>query len=297
MIHPMSLRVISWKFLLETFDWQLLTVDCREDQVAPPCFPRKPRYELLLRSSFLSVSLHVSPPCHEYANVSQGHPDQQPHAGLFVPAQEQRVEDEGHHSRYVRRSATPHSPPHYKLNPRSYILISAGVLGFLQEVLARHLAGVPTRKVHSSAGPLEHLFAATKVNAKAFKMGLFGFLISAPLGHVLVKTMHRMFAGRSGPGAKLGMLATSLLVIAPIQIAVFLTNSAVVEGARTGDAIMRVLKRGFAPVLGVTWITSPTAIIFAQTFLPPEFEIPFFNLVQFCTGVRLLSTPITVPSH
>ena len=69
---------------------------------------------------------------------------------------------------------------------------------------------------------------------------------------------------------KLGMLATSLLVIAPIQIAVFLANSAVVEGARTKDAVLRVVKRGFAPVLGVTWVTSPTAIIFAQTFLPPE---------------------------
>ena len=101
-------------------------------------------------------------------------------------------------------------------------------------------------------------------------MALFGFLVSAPLGHVLVKTMQRFFAGRTGPGVKLGMLATSLLVIAPIQISVFLANSAVVEGARTGEAIMRVVKRGFAPVLGVTWITSPTAIIFAQTFLPPE---------------------------
>jgi len=149
-------------------------------------------------------------------------------------------------------------------------LLSVGVLGFLQEVLARHLAGVPSRKVHQSAGPLEHLFAASKINAKAFKMALFGFLVSAPLGHVLVKTMHRAFAGRTGSTAKLGMLATSMLVIAPIQIAVFLTNSAVVEGARTKEAILRVLKRGFAPVLGVTWVTSPTAIIFAQTFLPPE---------------------------
>jgi len=64
-----------------------------------------------------------------------------------------------------------------------------------------------------------------------------------------------------------------------------LTNSAVVEGARSMDAILRVVKKGFAPVLGVTWITSPTAIMFAQAFLPPEFELPFFNLVQFCTGL------------
>jgi len=101
-------------------------------------------------------------------------------------------------------------------------------------------------------------------------MALFGFLVSAPLGHVMVKTMHRVFAGRTGPAAKLGMLASSLLVIAPVQIAVFLANSAMVEGARTKEAVLRVVKRGFAPVLGVTWVTSPTAIIFSQTFLPPE---------------------------
>ena len=86
----------------------------------------------------------------------------------------------------------------------------------------------------------------------------------------MVKTMHRIFAGRTGAAAKLGMLATSLLVIAPIQIAVFLTNSAVVEGARSKEAILKVLKRGFAPVLGVTWITTPTAILFAEKLLPPE---------------------------
>jgi len=163
--------------------------------------------------------------------------------------------------------------------------ITAGVLGFLQEVIARHLAGVPTPKFHPSSGPLEHLFAASKINAKAFKMALFGFLVSAPLGHTMIKTVHRIFAGRTGPSAKLGMLATTMLVVAPIQIAVFLTNSAVLEGARTKEAVLKVLKRGFAPVLGVTWITSPTAIVFAQRFLPPEYQVPFFNLVQFCTGL------------
>ena len=117
-------------------------------------------------------------------------------------------------------------------------------------------------------------------------MALFGFLVSAPLGHVLVKTVHKFFAGKSARTAKLGTMAASLLVIAPIQIAVFLTNSAVVEGARSKEAILRVVKRGFGPVLGVTWITSPTAIVFAQTFLPPEVRISVFLKFPF------LLTPI-----
>lgn len=86
----------------------------------------------------------------------------------------------------------------------------------------------------------------------------------------MVKTMQRVFAGRMGPGAKIGMMATSLLVVAPIQIAVLLTNGAIVEGARSKEAILKVLNKGFAPVLGITWVTSPTAIMFAKSFLPPE---------------------------
>lgn len=119
-------------------------------------------------------------------------------------------------------------------------------------------------------------------------MALFGFLVSAPLGHAMVKTMHKFFAGRTGRSAKLGMLAASLLVIAPIQISVFLANSAVVEGARSKEAILRVVKRGFAPVLGVTWITSPTAIVFAQTFLPPEVRALGFSCRPYCPQLDVL---------
>ena len=66
------------------------------------------------------------------------------------------------------------------------------------------------------------------------------------------------------------MLATDLLIITRIQIAVFLGNSAVADGMRTKEVMLRVMKGGFAPVLGVTWVTSPTIIIFAQTFFPRE---------------------------
>ena len=82
--------------------------------------------------------------------------------------------------------------------------------------------------------------------------------------------MYRVFVGYTGLPAELGVLATNLLVIAPIQITVFLANSAIVEGARTKEIILRIMKGDLALVLGVTWVTSPTTIIFAQTFLPPE---------------------------
>ena len=96
-------------------------------------------------------------------------------------------------------------------------------------------------------------------------MASFKFLILAPLGHTLVEVMYRVFAGYTGLSTKLGMLT-----IAPIQIAVFLAISTVVEGARTKDGILRVMKGGSTPVLGVMWVMSLTAIIFAQMFLPSE---------------------------
>ena len=61
----------------------------------------------------------------------------------------------------------------------------------------------------------------------------FRFLVLAPLGHTLVDAIYRVFAGYTGLSTKLGMLA-----IAPIQIAVFLAISTVVEGVRTKDGIL-----------------------------------------------------------
>ena len=68
-------------------------------------------------------------------------------------------------------------------------------------------------------------------------MASSGFFVLAPLGRILVKAMYRVFAGYTGLSAEPGVLATSFLVIAPIQITVFLANSAIVEGARTKEII------------------------------------------------------------
>ena len=51
-----------------------------------------------------------------------------------------------------------------------------------------------------------------KVDSRAFKMALYGFCVSAPLGHVLVGRLQRTFAGR-----RLAMVLASNLIVAPIQ--------------------------------------------------------------------------------
>ena len=57
------------------------------------------------------------------------------------------------------------------------------------------------------------------VDAKAVKMALYGFLVSAPLGHLLVGLLQRAFRGRTGLGARVGQILASNLLVAPIQTA------------------------------------------------------------------------------
>jgi hypothetical protein len=92
----------------------------------------------------------------------------------------------------------------------------SGILSFLQEILASHIAGVPSRPP-KHAGPAAHALAAAKVDARALKMALYGFCVSAPLGHVLVGRLQRVFAGRTSTGAKVAQIVASNLLIAPVQ--------------------------------------------------------------------------------
>lgn len=60
---------------------------------------------------------------------------------------------------------------------------------------------------------------------------------------------------------------------------------AIVNGARSIDKIHAVLKVGLWRMLQVSWVTSPIAIAFAQTYLSPQLWEPFFTLVRFFMSV------------
>lgn len=92
------------------------------------------------------------------------------------------------------------------------------VLQFFQEILASHLAGTPPPRVAKDAPLLVHALARAQVSGKAFKMAVYGAFVSAPVAHTLVNTLQRVFAGRTGLGARVGMLLASQLVVAPVQI-------------------------------------------------------------------------------
>ncbi|KAK2461654.1 hypothetical protein APHAL10511_006117 [Amanita phalloides] len=166
------------------------------------------------------------------------------------------------------------------LHPVRTKALTAGILCFLQEVLGSNLAGVPVRKSAQDAPFVARLLARTHITSKALKMALYGFLVSAPLSHYLVGLLQRVFAGKTGKGVRLTQILASNLLVAPIQTTVYLASMAVING----KDLLTTIKGGFFPVLKVQWIASPLSITIAQSFIPVEFWVPFFNAVQFTLG-------------
>ncbi|TFY79760.1 hypothetical protein EWM64_g4250 [Hericium alpestre] len=157
-----------------------------------------------------------------------------------------------------------------------------GVLTFLQEVLASHFAGIPTRRPPRDASALSHLLASGKVDMRAVKMFIYGFFISAPMGHYLVGALQKAFAGKTGRGARIGQIVANNVVVAPIQ-----TTGKYLPGidiTESFDEVFRTVKGGFWSVIKIMWVSSPVTILFAQKFLAPELWVPFFNLVGFTLG-------------
>lgn len=65
----------------------------------------------------------------------------------------------------------------------------------------------------------EKVLAAAKINSRAAKMGIYGAFISAPMNHVLVGKLQKLFAGKTSTRARLLQLLVGNVFIAPIQAA------------------------------------------------------------------------------
>ncbi|KAJ7492751.1 hypothetical protein FB451DRAFT_1219478 [Mycena latifolia] len=162
--------------------------------------------------------------------------------------------------------------------------ITTATLCFLQEVLGSNIAKMPVKKPAYNAPVLLQLLARAHVDLRAVKMALYGFLVSAPLSHYLVGALQKAFAGKTGTGAKVAQIFASNLLVAPIQTSAYLASMAVISGAKSVDEVLKTIKAGFFAVIRIQWVTSPIALTVAQTFVPVELWVPFFNLVQFVLG-------------
>jgi len=156
-------------------------------------------------------------------------------------------------------------------NPLRTKMITSGALSAGQEFLASWIA-----KDRNKNG---HYFTA-----RVPKMAAYGAFISAPLGHVLISILQKLFKGRTSLKAKILQILVSNLIVAPIQNSVYLISMAIIAGAKTIHQVHATWKAGFMPVMKVSWITSPLALAFAQKFLPEHTWVPFFNIIGFVIG-------------
>jgi len=161
-------------------------------------------------------------------------------------------------------------------NPLRTKMLTSGTLSALQEVLASWIA-----KDRSKSG---YYFTS-----RVPKMAAYGAFISAPLGHVLISILQKLFAGRTSLKAKILQILVSNLIVAPIQNSVYLVSMAIIAGAKTIHQVHATWKAGFMPVMKVSWISSPLALAFAQKFLPEHTWVPFFNVVAFFIGTYVNS--------
>jgi len=161
-------------------------------------------------------------------------------------------------------------------NPLRTKMLTSGSLSAAQELLASWIA-----KDRNKNG---HYFTS-----RVPKMAAYGAFISAPLGHVLISILQKLFAGRTSLKAKILQILVSNLVIAPIQNSVYLISMAVIAGAKTIHQVHATWKAGFMPVMKVSWVTSPLALAFAQKFLPEHTWVPFFNIIAFLIGTYVNS--------
>jgi len=164
--------------------------------------------------------------------------------------------------------------------------VIAAILQFTQDALSNALAGVSPRPTSKATPPIERALALVRADKVSVQLALYGFTVSAPLSHFLSNVLAKVFAGKTGLKAKLGMILASNLIVAPINTVVFLACLAVIHGARTVDEVKLHVKRGFLKMMQVTWMVSPTAMVLSRAVPVPLWPL-YYTIVGFTVGTTL----------
>jgi hypothetical protein len=83
-------------------------------------------------------------------------------------------------------------------------MITSGTLSALQEVLASWLAHDRSKHGHY-------------VSSRVPKMAVYGAFISAPMGHLLISLLQKVFAGRTSLRAKILQILVSNLIVCTLS--------------------------------------------------------------------------------
>ncbi|KAH9825211.1 hypothetical protein DFH28DRAFT_877907 [Melampsora americana] len=170
--------------------------------------------------------------------------------------------------------------------------ITAAILGYYQEILARKLAGL--HRSSKSSHPQLNYLQSLGFNLDALKLAGFGGLIAAPSTHFLQMILHAILAKlQAGDGmsksrrqspsflSKYGLLLGSILFVSPIQNTIYIISMAILNGARSVKEIKAAWKRGFPKLTQLNLLVAPISGIFAARFLRPRSTFAFFTLLQF----------------
>ncbi|KAL8286826.1 hypothetical protein RQP46_004354 [Phenoliferia psychrophenolica] len=164
---------------------------------------------------------------------------------------------------------------------------TSAVLSFISEIAAGQLSGTPppalSAKERTGVPPVD----LAKRYHKAIKMALYGFCISAPLGHTLLALLQKAFAGRDSARAKVLMIIVSNLLVSPIQQGVYISAMAVIGGATSSAQVFKALQMSFMRVMKLSWVISTLCMATAQKFIAPELWVPFFNVVGAFVGTYI----------
>jgi len=90
-------------------------------------------------------------------------------------------------------------------NPLRTKMLTSGVLSGFQELLASWLA--------HDVGKHGHYFSS-----RIPKMSLYGMFVAAPLGHVLIGILQKIFAGRTSLKAKILQILVSNLIVCTFHV-------------------------------------------------------------------------------
>ncbi|ODQ79867.1 hypothetical protein BABINDRAFT_171456 [Babjeviella inositovora NRRL Y-12698] len=176
-------------------------------------------------------------------------------------------------------------------NPLLTKAVTAAILVSLNEQIASLLAGdLQTMRVCS----LKFLHTLT---VKVPLMALYGFAISAPISHFGYDILNKIFQPPLSGKAKLLQILTSLVTITPLSGACFVAYLALLNlkalptattcGAKLQNAVEAIKtnwKNNLLPVLRTSWIVSPLVTFLAQTYVPPQLWVIFFNVIYFFLG-------------
>ena len=122
---------------------------------------------------------------------------------------------------------------------------------------------------------------------KMMILSAYGSCFSAPLGHLLYKSLERIFQGRKSNLAGVGKLLYTNLVISPILTYCYLVALAY----SSGQSLKRSLQLARVKLLStmkLAWMINPAVQIYAFQRLDPKFWLPFFNLAAFIVFILIV---------